>query len=286
MIAAISAIGAYELLSATKIRKTSVLVYTMFAAILIPFAIFLSVLIGATTTMLASLLLVIAFLLLCLLAIEAVLTSNRGSDPKQASTNKSNAGKGSKNSKTKKSNSDDSDKRIKFRQIPIALAAGLLIPLLLSTLINLRTTSYNIGHLLILLPVIATILTDSGAYFTGVAFGKKKPFPNISPNKTVEGFIGGFIIGTAGMLIYGLILSAVTTFGVRFEVLILYGVLGSFMTVLGDLTFSLIKRKCGIKDYGRLLPGHGGALDRFDSLIFAAPTMYLLTLLIPAIIIS
>jgi len=280
MVAVICAIAAHELLLATKVQKMSVHGYTILAAVLMPLAIYLDFLLGATPLMLVTLLLSIAFLLLCLLAIEAVLSlnkSDRGKPDKNKQVHKKGSG-------SKKAKADAAKKVFKFRHIPVALAAGLLIPLLLSTLISLRTTSYNIGHLLILLPVIATILTDSGAYFTGVAIGKKKPFPNISPNKTVEGFIGGFIIGTAGMLIYGLILSAVAPVDVRFAVLILYGVLGSFMTVLGDLTFSLIKRKCGIKDYGRLLPGHGGALDRFDSLIFAAPTMYLLTILIPAII--
>jgi len=280
MIAAISAIGAYELLSATKIRKVSVIVYTIFAAVLVPFSIFLNSLIGGTTIMLISLLSAIVFLLLFLLVIEAVLALNKGGNTNRASVKNSSA----KNSKSNKNNSDDSDKKLKFRQFPIVLAVGILIPLLLSSLISLRITWHNIGHFLILLPVIATIMTDSGAYFSGVAFGKKKPFPNISPNKTVEGFVGGFVIGILSMLIYGFILSAFTPFGIVFPALILYGALGAFMTMLGDLTFSLIKRKCGIKDYGRLLPGHGGALDRFDSLIFAAPTMLLLTILVPAII--
>jgi phosphatidate cytidylyltransferase len=141
------------------------------------------------------------------------------------------------------------------------------------------------GHLFVLLPIIAAFVTDSGAYFTGVTIGKKKAFPTISPNKTVEGYIGGTIAGTAGMLIYGIILSYTTPLTIIFPALIIYGILGALVTEAGDLTFSLIKRKCGIKDYGSLMPGHGGALDRFDSMSFAAPTMYLLVMLVPAIII-
>jgi len=276
MISIICAIAAYELLSATKIRKVSVIVYTIFAAVLIPFAIFLNSLIGGTTMMLIALLLSIFFLLLCLLVIEAVLAFSRTDNAKQTPPLP-------KGAKKKKSKSDDSYNKFKFRQIPIALAAGILIPYLLSSLISLREMPH--GYLFVLLPVVIAIMTDSGAFFSGVALGKTKPFPKISPNKTTEGFIGGIVIGTAGMLIYGLILSAVTSHTIFFPALALYGVLGSIMTILGDLAFSLIKRKCGIKDYGRLFPGHGGALDRFDSMTFAAPTMYFLTLLIPAIII-
>jgi phosphatidate cytidylyltransferase len=87
------------------------------------------------------------------------------------------------------------------------------------------------------------------------------------------------------MLIYGIILSYTTPLTIIFPALILYGILGAFVTELGDLTFSYIKRKCAIKDYGNLIPGHGGALDRFDSMTFAAPTMYLLVMLLPAMIV-
>jgi len=171
--------------------------------------------------------------------------------------------------------------QLKFRQIPIALAAGIVIPWMLSALINLRTLPA--GHLLVLLPIVSTILTDSGAYFTGVAIGKRKVLPTISPNKTLEGFIGGIIIGTIGLMIYGIILSYTTDLTVLFPVLLLYGIVGAIKTEFGDLVFSFIKRKCGIKDYGKLIPGHGGALDRFDSMIFNAPAMCLLVMFIPAV---
>jgi len=151
-------------------------------------------------------------------------------------------------------------------------------------LISLKSVPY--GHMLVLLPVVATVLTDSGAYFSGVTLGKTKPFPTISPNKTTEGYIGGTIAGIIGMLLYGLLLSYTTPLTVIFPALILYGILGAIMTELGDLVFSLIKRKCEIKDYGKLIPGHGGALDRFDSMIFCGPTLYLLVIFIPAFIMN
>jgi len=276
VISAVCAIAAYELLHAVKIRNKRVLVYTIIAAVLTPMVIYLSNLplidadmLQAEGTspvflndsysfmLLMTLLFSLFFIFVCFLVIEAVLT-------------------------IKNAKAIEKGVQLKFRQIPIALAGGMLIPLMLSCLINLRTLPF--GHLFVLLPVIITIMTDSGAYFTGITIGKKKPFPNISPNKTVEGCVGGIIAGTLGMLIYGLILSYATPLTVFYPILILYGIVGAVMTELGDLAFSWIKRKCGIKDYGRLIPGHGGALDRFDSMTFAAPTMYLLLMALPAFV--
>jgi len=211
-----------------------------------------------STLLLFTLLSSLFFIFICLLLIELALTFR----------NKKAIEKGT---------------NLKFRQIPIALAGGMLIPYLLSALISLKCLPY--GHLFVLLPIVAAFVTDSGAYFVGVAIGKTKAFPTISPNKTVEGYIGGTIAGIIGMLLYGIILYYATPLTIVFPILIIYGILGAIVTELGDLTFSFIKRKCDIKDYGRLIPGHGGALDRFDSMTFTAPTMYLLTLLIPAIVI-
>ena len=263
VVSVICGIAAYELLHATNIsRNRSVLVFTIIAATLVPPSVYLSSIPSQvpgnpySTMLLITLLSSIFFIFVSLLVIEAVLTM--------------------KNTKA-----IEKGTQLKFRQIPIALAAGMLIPYLLSSIVGLKTMHY--GHLLVLLPVVATILTDSGAYFTGVTIGKKKAFPTISPNKTVEGYIGGTIAGIIGMLIYGVILSYTTALTVIFPVLILYGILGAIMTELGDLAFSFIKRKCDIKDYGNLIPGHGGALDRFDSMIFCGPTMYLLVVFIPAV---
>ena len=263
VVSVICGIAAYELLHATNIsRNKSVLVFTIIAAALVPPAVYLSFIPSQdpgkpySAMLLITLLSSIFFIFISLLIIEAVLTM--------------------KNTKA-----IEKGTQLKFRQIPIALAAGMLIPYMLSSIVSLKSMHH--GHLLVLLPVVATILTDSGAYFTGVTIGKKKAFPTISPNKTVEGYIGGTIAGIIGMLIYGVILSYTTALTVIFPVLIVYGILGAIMTELGDLAFSLIKRKCGIKDYGNLIPGHGGALDRFDSMIFCGPTIYLLVVLVPAV---
>lgn len=176
-----------------------------------------------------------------------------------------------------------SKRQISFTRILITLFAGTLIPLMLSSLVSLK--NMREGRLLVLLPVISAFITDGGAYFTGMFFGKRSAFPLISPKKTVEGCIGGLLAGTAAMVIYGVILLYTTNYGIVFWAFILYGLIGGILTELGDLAFSLIKREYDIKDYGRLLPGHGGMLDRFDSMVFTAPAMLLLTSVIPAIII-
>lgn len=173
------------------------------------------------------------------------------------------------------------EKRLRLPQLLITPVAALVIPFLLASLVTLRLS--EAGRWLVMLPIIVTVLTDSGAYFTGKAIGKHKPLPTLSPNKTVEGFAGGIVAGVVSIIIYGLIMGASTEYNVNYLILLVYGVVCSLMTEFGDLAFSFIKRKCGIKDYGSLIPGHGGMLDRFDSLIFTAPTMLLLVTLLPSV---
>jgi phosphatidate cytidylyltransferase len=177
-----------------------------------------------------------------------------------------------------------SKKQITFARIVIALFGGALVPLMLSSLVALKTMPE--GRILVLLPVISAFLTDAGAYFAGKFFGKRKAFPLISPKKTVEGCIGGLAVGIVSIVIYGVILVFTSFHSVIFWALILYGLIGAVLTELGDLAFSLIKREYDIKDYGNLLPGHGGMLDRFDSMVFTAPAMYLLMSVIPAIVVA
>jgi len=252
-------IAAYELLNAAKISKNKrVLVYSIIAAAFTPFAVFLSTLaVPFTLMMLTTLVLTVFFFLFSFLFVEFFLTY-KSTNPKTV------------------------EKRLKLLHIPIVLCAGIFIPLCLSALINLKSMPY--GHLLVLLPVVSTVFTDSGAYFVGVFMGKNKAFPTISPNKTVEGFIGGIIIGTLAVVIYGAILESSTPLNIIIPAIAVYGFIGAIVTELGDLLFSLIKRKCGIKDYGKLIPGHGGILDRLDSMVLCAPIMYLLVISIPALI--
>ena len=172
------------------------------------------------------------------------------------------------------------DRAIGAEQIMICLFGGLIIPLFLSALVELKDMEH--GKYLVLLPVICAFLTDAGAYFAGVFQGKHRGITMVSPKKSLEGYIGGILSGAVFLLLYGVILQQFAHLDVSLPIMALYGLLGSAITELGDLSFSLIKRQYGIKDYGNLLPGHGGMLDRFDSMTFAAPLLLLLVELLPA----
>ena len=111
--------------------------------------------------------------------------------------------------------------------------------------------------------------------------GKHKLAPAISPKKTVEGAIGGVLAAVVGMLLFTWILDLAFGFRVHYGYALIYGIVGSLMSVFGDLCFSVIKRQTGIKDYGNLIPGHGGVLDRFDSMLIVAPVTEALLILIP-----
>jgi len=169
---------------------------------------------------------------------------------------------------------------VRAEDILFCLYGGILYPALMSSLVQLRMMEE--GAFLVMLPIVAAFLTDIGAYFFGMFLGKHRGVTKVSPNKSLEGFAGGLVSGVVFMVLYGLILKNGFALEVNMLRLALYGLIGSIVTMLGDLSFSLIKRQYGIKDYGSLLPGHGGMLDRFDSMSFAAPTMWLLVTLIPA----
>ena len=125
----------------------------------------------------------------------------------------------------------------------------------------------------IILALACPWLADSAAYFTGSALGKHKLCPGISPKKTVEGAIGGALGSVVGSMLVGLVFQFIVYRNVivNFPVLLVIGVYCAVVSVFGDLVFSLIKRECKIKDYGSIMPGHGGMLDRFDSVIFTVP---------------
>ena len=172
------------------------------------------------------------------------------------------------------------EKEVRFEQVMVCLFGGVAVPLFLSSLVRLK--GMENGQYLVLLPVICAFLTDVGAYFAGVFLGKHRGMTRVSPNKSLEGYVGGILSGCVFMLLYALILVRFAGLEVSFPVMALYGLVGSAITELGDLSFSLIKRQCGVKDYGNLLPGHGGMMDRFDSMVFAAPMLLLLVQLLPA----
>lgn len=175
------------------------------------------------------------------------------------------------------------EKRVPFIDLALVFAAGIVIPFLLSALVRLGLREPKAPYLL--LPFVITWLSDSGAFFVGRSRGKTKLAPALSPNKTVEGSVGGFVCAILAAILYGLILYW-CHFRVNILVMAVYGFFGSLAGQAGDLAFSAIKREHGIKDYSNLLPGHGGMLDRFDSTIFTAPILELLVLWVPAITVA
>jgi len=173
--------------------------------------------------------------------------------------------------------------KVRIEMIALCYVAGAIVPFLLSALI--RILAMTTGRYVILVPFVVAFLSDGGAYFAGLKFGRHKLAPVVSPNKTIEGAVGGLVSAMAGMLIYAIILDlGFPQFKVNYGIALLYGLVGSAAGVFGDLCFSIIKRQTGIKDYGNLIPGHGGVLDRFDSLMMVAPLMEALLLLAPVVI--
>ena len=169
---------------------------------------------------------------------------------------------------------------VTFDKICMCIVAGLIVPFLLSSLIRILTL--KIGRYVVLIPFIVAFGSDAGAYFTGFFFGKHKMAPVLSQHKTVEGALGGIAAAVVLMILYGLIMSLLK-FRVNYLYAAIYGLFGSLAGIFGDLCFSVIKRQTGIKDYGKILPGHGGILDRFDSMMMIGPLMEVLLLLIPVI---
>lgn len=172
------------------------------------------------------------------------------------------------------------EREISYNSALIIVFAGAFYPNLMTSLVTLG--QYEHGEVYIMIPIIITFACDSGAYFAGTYLGKHKLAPNVSPSKTIEGSIGGFAAGILILLLYGFILK-LCGFEVSFGILAIYGFLGSLACQLGDLAFSAIKRTYNVKDFGTIFPGHGGALDRFDSMSFVAPVIAILLSLVPSI---
>ena len=145
----------------------------------------------------------------------------------------------------------------------------LLVAFLFKSIAVVRTMENGIFYLIF--AILSGCVTDIFAYLVGRKWGKHKLCPVISPKKTIEGSIGGTLATFAILLLLGWMIGYIASVQVNYPLLILYAVLSSVIGQFGDLSMSAVKRCLGVKDFGNLLPGHGGVLDRFDSLLLIAP---------------
>ncbi|MBA3579418.1 MAG: phosphatidate cytidylyltransferase [Gemmatimonadaceae bacterium] len=170
------------------------------------------------------------------------------------------------------------------RRPGLAVAAtlfGIVYAGLFTYAYSIRYHSYAIGavagSILLALPLVITWLTDIGAYLIGRSFGKRKLMPSVSPGKTIAGSVAGLVFAVVGAWLYvEFLLQPYAHLSMRPLAVIAFGVLISVAAQTGDLAESLLKREAGVKNSSGLIPGHGGVLDRVDSLLFALPAAYLL----------
>lgn len=170
---------------------------------------------------------------------------------------------------------------IKFEMVAGALFGALIVPFFLSAFLRLEAAQGT--RLIFALPLVYAFLSDAGGYFVGRFCGKHKLAPKLSPKKTVEGSAGAVVFAVVGGVLFGLAAQYGFAMEPNYMALALFGIPMSIISQFGDLVFSYIKREFKIKDYGKLFLGHGGVLDRFDSVIFAAPLLELLLCLIPVL---
>jgi len=154
------------------------------------------------------------------------------------------------------------------RDIAYVVLGFIYIPFLLMHLVMLHRTTYGWQWLLVIMLIVMT--NDSAAYYTGCAFGKHRLYPLVSPKKSIEGALGGVVGSICGTLLAKYTFFPQLPLADAVVTAVVIGILGQ----TGDLFESLLKRSFGVKDSGSIIPGHGGVLDRLDSIIFAAPAMY------------
>lgn len=169
--------------------------------------------------------------------------------------------------------------RITAEQIAHAYLGAITIPFLLSGVMRILLQHEN-GKVYVLLPFLAAWCSDSLALVFGMLFGKHKLIPQVSPKKTVEGAVGGVVFCILAFVLFGFFAGRATGLSPNYPVLALVGAVASVLSQLGDLFASLVKREHDIKDYGTIFPGHGGVMDRFDSVIFTLIVMYCYTLVL------
>lgn len=170
-----------------------------------------------------------------------------------------------------------------FEDVAVSIFASVVVPFGFSIFVRLRDMFDNMqfGVYLIFFALVCALATDTGAQLTGMAIGKHKMSPNISPKKTVEGAVGGLIVSLIlnGIAIAVYNKAAAVPLDRSMATLLLACCLPvSFMGMMGDLSASVLKRNFGVKDFGKIFPGHGGVMDRLDSSLFTLPCTYIIAL--------
>lgn len=184
---------------------------------------------------------------------------------------------------------------LRVETVATAFLFSVMIPFSFNTAVWLRDAFGSIlGGYYILMALAASWCGDTSAYFAGRAFGKHKLAPAISPKKTVEGLIGGVLVGTVCLILitvgfhrYFAGIGGLSAGEIDLLRLVPVCAGGTLVGVFGDLSMSMVKRQYGVKDYGNIMPGHGGIMDRFDSVLFNLPYFYVISrfmpLLLPAV---
>ena len=160
---------------------------------------------------------------------------------------------------------------VKFAQVMAGLFGSIAIGYSFSAFLRMESSGIHRAYLL--LPFILSFACDTFAYFAGMAFGKHKLAPKVSPKKTIEGSIGGMAGNVVCGLIFAFVMDRWFSGSIGYGAMALLALACSIVAQVGDLSFSLIKREFGIKDYGHLFLEHGGVLDRFDSVLFVTPVI-------------
>lgn len=167
-------------------------------------------------------------------------------------------------------------KKLQYDKLCFMIASTVLSSMALCCVVRMKNLDSLHGVCYVVICLAAAWLSDGAAYFVGTFFGKHKLCPEISPKKTIEGAIGGVLVGALVLVAYIFAYQKVQAargyaFEVNYILAAVIGIVSGLLSIVGDLSASLIKRQNNIKDFGRILPGHGGILDRFDSVLFVAP---------------
>lgn len=162
--------------------------------------------------------------------------------------------------------------KVTFSEVGELFLVSVYIVAALNAIIDVRDFEFG-GKYLYILIFAGAWITDIFAYFSGVLFGKHKLIPEVSPKKTIEGSIGGTLFCILSFVVFGLIVDKFFSMNANFVFLAISGLVVSILAQVGDLIMSVIKRQYGVKDYGKIFPGHGGVLDRFDSILATSLAM-------------